>query len=122
MKRTGFTLLELVIAMAISSILAIALFTSFYQINRSSRLVEQTISIDMRASILENLLEKDISGVFVPKIDEPKKHLHQFHPFNKIRQSRSKKNLKRISLNKNRNKKKNRNLKKRFFILVLEKF
>jgi len=67
MKTPGFTLLELIIAMAISSMLAIALFSSFYQINKTSALVEQTISIDMRAAILQNLLEKDISGVFVPK-------------------------------------------------------
>ena len=72
MKNSGFTLLELILAITIAAMMSIVLFTSFYQTNRTVNDVNAMISIDARATIFQNQFEKDISGVFIPNIEEVK--------------------------------------------------
>lgn len=72
MKKFGFTLIELIISMAISSMMIIILFTSFFQVNKTVQSVDTMISIDSRAVVLQNQFEMDISGAFVPDITEIK--------------------------------------------------
>lgn len=73
MKRSGFTFIELILAIAIWSIIGIALFTSFAQIQKSAQNFDKISNLDKRALILQNLLERDINGIFVPSIGEEKK-------------------------------------------------
>ncbi len=76
-KFSGFTIIELIVAITIASMLAIVLFTSFYQTNRTSLDVNNMISFDLRASILQNQLEKDITGAFIPNIEEVKEKIEE---------------------------------------------
>lgn len=64
--KSGFTLLELVIGLLLSSMIAIVLYTSFFSINRSVQSVENLIDQDLRITLMHNQLERDISGIFVP--------------------------------------------------------
>ena len=80
MIKKGFTLIELIIGMAISSGISIVIFTSFYQTQKSSKALYSMISLDSRVSILQNQFEKDISGVFAPntnEVKEPEKPMGQ---------------------------------------------
>lgn len=72
MKKLGFTFLELIIGITISAIISITLYMSFTQTQRSSRNLERIISVDTRIMILQNQLERDVSGVFAPHIEEEK--------------------------------------------------
>ncbi len=76
-KFSGFTIIELIIAITIASMLAIVLFSSFYQTNRTSLDVNNMISFDLRASILQNQLEKDINGAFIPNIETIKEKVEE---------------------------------------------
>ncbi len=64
--RFGFTLIELLISIFLSSMIAIVLYTSFFSLNRSTRSVEDRIEQDLRISLLQNQLERDIAGIFAP--------------------------------------------------------
>ncbi|MFC1843131.1 type II secretion system protein J [Candidatus Dependentiae bacterium] len=64
--KSGYILLELLIASAISAFVLGALFTSFNQANMALQTMDTISSIDMRILLLNNQLEKDISGAFVP--------------------------------------------------------
>lgn len=75
--KSGFSLIEILIAVALSSIVAWALFSSFNQAQKSSDLIEQMLSIDPKIMTLSNQLEKDINGVFVPKFWFPKEENKQ---------------------------------------------
>jgi prepilin-type N-terminal cleavage/methylation domain-containing protein len=65
--RQGFTLIEIIIAIAISSLVSAILFFSFNQIQKSTKIIEQMLSIDPAIMTIANQFEKDISGSFVPK-------------------------------------------------------
>ena len=64
--RYGFTLLEVLIATAIASILTVTLFFSYNQLNDSMRKVSDIADIYDTAILVEQLLFKDISGAFIP--------------------------------------------------------
>jgi prepilin-type N-terminal cleavage/methylation domain-containing protein len=64
--KAGFTLIELLFVLVFSSIIISSLFTVFFQANRASLLAQNIINLDTRFSIINNQLEKDLSGVFVP--------------------------------------------------------
>ena len=78
--KAGFTLIELLLAVSFSGVLITLLFTSFFQINRSTLLTQDLIDMDMRFNVVQNQLEKDLTGAFVPvqaivqekKEDKPK--------------------------------------------------
>lgn len=72
MSKTGFTLIELIIGMAISAAVSVVIFVSFNQTQKSSTRIDEIISLDSRVSVLQNQLEKDITGVFVPNSMVPK--------------------------------------------------
>jgi hypothetical protein len=75
--KQGFILIEVLIAAAIASIIGVALFTSLYQINRLSVVVDNYADVWTKAAIAHRQLEKDILGIFIPiaaqKIVEKKK-------------------------------------------------
>ncbi|MGE0206657.1 MAG: type II secretion system protein J [Candidatus Babeliales bacterium] len=65
--KSGFTVIELLLAVTFSSMLVTLLMTSFYQINRSSARIDVAIDLDTRAHIINNQMQKDLMGAFVPR-------------------------------------------------------
>ncbi len=71
MKR-GFALIEVVLGIAISSILGIVLYTIINQIYRSEAQVRETISVGMRVALVQERLQRDLSGMsLLPEIKKP---------------------------------------------------
>jgi len=68
--RYGFTLIELVIAIAISSIIGVLLFNIFSQSNRLLTKVNSIVAADMNIVAFYDRFEKDISGAFIPIIGD----------------------------------------------------
>jgi type II secretory pathway component PulJ len=64
--KSGFTLIELILAIFFSGIIMTILFSSFTQINKTGLLAEDLIDMDTRQQIVANQFQKDISGAFVP--------------------------------------------------------
>jgi prepilin-type N-terminal cleavage/methylation domain-containing protein len=65
MKR-GFSLIELVVALLISSLLTLSLFQLLQQTRKAVRRITNVIAIDEPFIALYNQLEKDITGMFAP--------------------------------------------------------
>jgi len=61
-SRPGFTLMEVVIATAIASVISVLLLQSISQINRTRSQLENRISLYSRAAIVQQQLERDLSG------------------------------------------------------------
>lgn len=72
--KAGFGLLEVVISIAISSVLSLALFTILFQLQKSEQRTSQIISTDMRLVLITERLQKDFAGMFWPQF-MPKKQL-----------------------------------------------
>src|SRR3990167_9266829 len=70
--KSGFTLIELIIAFAVSTMITGALFLSFSQVQKSTKIIEKMLSIDSPIFTFSNQFEKDISGAFEPKFWFPK--------------------------------------------------
>lgn len=66
MNRSGFSLIELLVATFIASILGGLLFSAFYQINRFVPAVDNKTSIIEKAALINAQLEKDFAGIIVP--------------------------------------------------------
>jgi type II secretory pathway pseudopilin PulG len=66
--KKGFTPLEIMIALAISTLLGGLLMQSLYQLTNTLTRVDQISALDMRVIVFKNLLEKELSGAFVPKL------------------------------------------------------
>lgn len=62
----GFTIIELLIAFAIGSLLSGILFNTFFQSNRFVQTVDSTITTNTSAMVALNQLEKDIAGIYAP--------------------------------------------------------
>ncbi len=75
--RVGFTLLEVLIATAIASLLMTAMFFSYDQINSVVRYVTDSTDLYESAILVEQQISKDIAGAFIPvqaiEDPEPKK-------------------------------------------------
>lgn len=67
MNNKGFTLIELVIGIAIASIISIILFQSFSQTSKTINTIDNMIFMDRRISVLQNQLDKDITAIFIPE-------------------------------------------------------
>lgn len=81
MKRSGFSLIELVVAIAIAGLIMTALFQSYFVLNRVAGFLDGMIDRDLRISIIQNQFERDLAGVFIPvqafKQSEPKKEVQE---------------------------------------------
>lgn len=65
--KTGFTLIEIVVFLAIASAMSIILFQSYFQTNRIVQFAGSMIDSDRRIMIMQDRLEKDITGAFIPQ-------------------------------------------------------
>jgi prepilin-type N-terminal cleavage/methylation domain-containing protein len=64
----GFTLVELVIVVAISGLLSSVLYTIFQQTTKTARSLIKTLDTDEAIALLYSQLEKDISSACIPAI------------------------------------------------------
>lgn len=64
--KSGYILLEILISVAIASVVSSGLIMAFYQINRTNEKVNDIIVINTRINIMNYQFERDISGVCVP--------------------------------------------------------
>lgn len=65
--KSGFTLIEVLIAIAISAAISASLFFVFSQTQKNISKIENLISNDIPILIFQDRLEKDITGAFVPE-------------------------------------------------------
>src|SRR3990167_5913565 len=68
MKR-AFILVELLISIAIGSVLAITIFAAYNQIVKSSNILETVVEADSRAMTFQMIFENDLSGAFQPDVE-----------------------------------------------------
>lgn len=66
MNKSGFSLIELLVATMIASILGTLLFSAFYQINRFVPVIDNRTTIIEKAALMNAQLEKDFAGIIVP--------------------------------------------------------
>ncbi len=66
MIRPGFSLIEIIIALAISSFVGIMVFNTVWLLQQSSKRYNQLITIDSQQQILFSQMQKDISSMVVP--------------------------------------------------------
>lgn len=75
MKRAGFTLIEIVISITLSSIVSLVLYN---MLNQSTKVVDNVnsfINLDNKTAILYNQLDRTISGAFCPITELPKSNI-----------------------------------------------
>ncbi len=68
--KKGFVLLEIMISIAISSMIGVIIFNSFSQINRAIKIADKIINFSSQETLIIQQLEHDLSGAFVPIIFE----------------------------------------------------
>lgn len=64
--KSGFTLLEFLLATAVAGLLSVFLLTSIWSVNRSVYLIDQATSMDERAALINSQIERSFSGAFIP--------------------------------------------------------
>ncbi len=64
--KSGFTLIEVLIATAIASIAGLLLTNAMFQIQRSRTYVDRYTDLYSRAALVHHQLTRDISGAFIP--------------------------------------------------------
>ena len=89
--KSGFTLIELIIAFTISTMIAAGLFMSFSQVQKSTKIIEKMLSIDAPIFTFSNQFEKDISGAFEPKFWFPKEEEKKEQPQKTAEENKNKK-------------------------------
>ena len=68
-KARGFALIEIVIGVAISSIIGLTLYAILNQIYRSESYVGGVIAVGMRVALVQERLQRDLTGMFlIPEI------------------------------------------------------
>ena len=73
MKRSGFTLIEVLIGVLMATIMAGVLFALFDQVRLFIPRIERFTDVYSKIAIANNQLERDFSGVCVPLEYAPKK-------------------------------------------------
>lgn len=65
--KQGFSLIELVASIAISSIMGTVLYTLIFQMQKSEQIVAEMVSVGMQVAIVQERLQKDLSGICWPE-------------------------------------------------------
>ncbi|MBY0110282.1 MAG: prepilin-type N-terminal cleavage/methylation domain-containing protein [Candidatus Babeliaceae bacterium] len=66
MMRPGFSLIEIIIALAISGFVGIMVFNTVWLLQQSSKRYNELITVDSQQQILFSQMQKDISSMVVP--------------------------------------------------------
>ena len=77
MKKSGFSLIELLIAMAVGSIIMFAVYRTFDQTKKSAQRLDAILQKDNMIAPLYNQLEKDCTAIYVPLSAYPPKKEQQ---------------------------------------------
>ena len=72
-NRQGFTLIEVMVAVALAGFMVTALFTSLYQLNTAVNVTESIMTVHEKAARLQQLFERDLSGATTLLDNEPPK-------------------------------------------------
>lgn len=64
--KQGFSLIELLVALGIGSILAVIILQSYSSMNQSAQVVDDLINFDIRIGTLATQIKQDISGACIP--------------------------------------------------------
>ncbi len=64
--KPGFTLIEVILATALASVISVTLIFMLQQMNGTLMRVDRISDLHMRASMLQNQMERDITGAFAP--------------------------------------------------------
>jgi prepilin-type N-terminal cleavage/methylation domain-containing protein len=67
-NKNGFSLIEIIIALLIGTSLVVAIYQLYIQAQKAVVTINTVIDIDMPLLPLYNQLEKDLLGVFVPRV------------------------------------------------------
>ena len=73
MNRQGFTLIEVLIAIAITGLMSAVLFSALLQINTSINVTESLMAVNEKAGRLQQLFEHDLAGATTLLDNEPPK-------------------------------------------------
>lgn len=65
-NQSGFTIIELLIASLIAALITSLLFAAYWQINKTTARFDNYVDIHYKAMLLQRVLERDLSGAFVP--------------------------------------------------------
>ena len=94
--KKGFVLIELLISLLIVSIISISLMTAIFQISQMQDRVNTITSMYNRIASLQNVMEQDIMGAFIPTqveiIAVQKETAEKVQPLEKIFESTNKDN------------------------------
>lgn len=63
MNKSGFTVIEIIVSIALTSILMTAAFTIYNQISKSAEILEEITTYDTKAMVLQSRLQKDFTGI-----------------------------------------------------------
>ncbi len=66
MKQPGFTLIEVLVAGLIATIMSIALFAIYAQVTQAAKTIENAVAMNTRIVATVQQLERDIAGVCIP--------------------------------------------------------
>lgn len=66
--KKGFSLLSIMLALAVGSILGGLLMQTLWQLGFSLKKVVNISSVDTRISVVQNLFEKELAGAFIPRL------------------------------------------------------
>jgi prepilin-type N-terminal cleavage/methylation domain-containing protein len=66
--HAGFTLIELIIAIALSSIVSVVLINALYQMSRFRMMVDERVYVYSHAAIIQQQMERDITSAFIPDL------------------------------------------------------
>jgi type II secretory pathway component PulJ len=78
MNVSGFSFIEIIIALAITGILGGFMFNNVFMAERSLALIERTTTLDNRAALINHQLGRDLNGACIPlrakqkKLEKPK--------------------------------------------------
>jgi prepilin-type N-terminal cleavage/methylation domain-containing protein len=77
MNRQGFTLIEVLVALAITGFMTTVLFTALHQISQSVSITESLMTVNEKAARLQQLFEHDLTGATLLLDNEPQKQQEQ---------------------------------------------
>ena len=72
-KRTAFTLLELLIAIALASFIMLGMFKLYQGVVRYTQNVRNMMSVNRKVCLLFNQLERDLTSAYIPTLSKKEK-------------------------------------------------